>query len=141
MKISDYVFDIFRSKFEREDSLGRLVPIIVKLIGVDDYETYNDILRYIVQKTENNKKTCLLFDSEIELNISIEMEHYIYSELKKLNLSELKNEDIIIFNDENKNKKFTDSLFVLNLLMEDNKTYKTENEKLLSLTKIILYAY
>ncbi len=112
-----------------------------RFIGIDDVETYNDELKTLQFKSSELKNRCLIFDNEVLLNAEMELIEYIHNELQTMDISNIVNQDITIFDDYQINHKFLEGLqYVVNLGIYNEKFFN-ENIRNNFITKLIVWTY
>lgn len=112
-----------------------------RLIGIEDSTRYNDELRTLQSKCSELENTCLIFDREIKLSAEMELIQYIYNELQNMDITNIENQDITIFNDYNINCKFLKALqYTVNLGIS-NENFFNENIRNNFITKLIVWTY
>lgn len=112
-----------------------------RFIGIDDVATYNDELKTLQFKSSELEKGCLIFDNEVPLDAEMELIQYIYNELQTMDISNMINQDITIFEDYNVNRKFLEGLqYVVNSGVCNEKFFN-ENIRNNFITKLIVWVY
>lgn len=112
-----------------------------RFIGIDDVATYNDELKTLQFKSSELEKRCLIFDNEVPLDAEMELIQYIYNELQTMDISNMVNQDITIFDDYQVNHKFLEGLqYVVNLGVCNEKFFN-ENIRNNFITKLIVWIY
>ncbi len=112
-----------------------------RFIGVKDKDEYNNELKLLQLKSEEIKDKVIIFDNEIVLNAEMELIQYIYSELQTMNINDIINQDIIIFEDNNINNNFLNALqYTINLSIK-NENFFNENVRNNFITKLIVWVY
>lgn len=106
--------DIWKTNFERKGISESFKPIFVRYIGVENLNTYNNILKTIQIKSQENE--AYIFDNEIPYKPDFNLIKYLKNELITMDLGNLENQDITLFQDSNFNKKFLKALqYVVNI--------------------------
>ena len=58
---------MFRTIYERENSYRRFKPYFYRFIGVEDSSKYDDFIKTLESKCEEEKDKCIIFDGSIPL--------------------------------------------------------------------------
>lgn len=112
-----------------------------RFIGIEDFSTYNDELKTLQSKCSELENTCLIFDNEIVLSGEMELIQYIYNELQTMNINDMINQDITIFDDYKINNKFLEALqYTVNLAIY-NENFFNDNVRNNFITKLIVWTY
>ncbi len=112
-----------------------------RFIGIEDFFKYNDELKTLQSKCSELENACLIFDNEIVLSGEMELIQYIYNELQTMNINDLINQDITIFDDFQINNKFLEALqYAVNLGMK-NENFFNDNIRNNFITKLIVWTY
>ncbi|MEG0857465.1 MAG: YceG family protein [Terrisporobacter sp.] len=112
-----------------------------RFIGINDTKKYNDELKTLQFKSSELENTCLIFDNEVPLSGEMELIQYIYNELQTMNINDMINQDITIFDDYQVNNKFLEALqYVVNLGI-CNENFFNDNVRNNFITKVIVWAY
>ena len=112
-----------------------------RFIGVKDKEEYNNELKLLQLKCSEIESKSVIFDNEIPLSPEMELIQYIYNELQTMDINNIANQDITIFDDHEINNKFLSSLqYVVNLAIY-NENFFNENIRNNFITKLIVWTY
>ena len=111
---------MFRKKIERSDSNYYFEPCFYRVIGVEDSHNYNNILKTLNDRIEEYKDITLLFENSIPM---------------------LGEQDIVLFDDENINRIFLESLDYIIPLSIKNENFFNENIRNNFITKLIVWTY
>lgn len=120
---------------------GNFKPIFSRYIGVEDKETYCDILKTLEVKFSENKDKTLIFDSQIEMAGEFELIEFINNELKHMDIYNMEAQDITIFNDLEINNIFLKSLGYVVKLAVKNESFFNDSVRNNFITKLIVWAY
>ena len=77
-----------------------------RFIGIKDKDQYNNDLKLLQSKCDEIENKVIVFDNEMPLSGEMELIQYIYNELQTMDISNLINQDIVIFDDYNTNYSF-----------------------------------
>lgn len=115
--------------------------VFYRLIGLENKQEYNNELKLISVKCEEIQSQCILFDNDIPLSSEMELIKYIYNELNTMNIKDIVNQDIVIFDDNKINIKFLNALqYCIDLsLIKEN--FFNENIRNNFITKLIVWSY
>ena len=133
--------NMFMDKYSRKDINGQFASYFNRIIGVSNKENYDDILSTLNKKCYENSNVSLIFDGEIPLNGEIELIEYIYNELNSMNIFNIVNEDIVIFDDLAINTAFLEALQYTIELSVKNESFFNESIRNNFITKLIVWAY
>lgn len=131
---------MFRSKFEREKN-NKFEPYFLRFIGVENVNTYDNILRTLKEKCEEHKDKCIIFDNVLPLSGEMELMQYVYNELNTMNIRDMVNQDINIFQDQETNHKFLMAMDYIIPLAIEKENFFNENVRNNFITKVIVWAY
>lgn len=120
---------------------GNFKPIFSRYIGVEDKETYCDILKTLEVKFSENKDKTLIFDSQIEMTGEFELIEFINNELRHMDIYNMEAQDITIFNDPEINNIFLKSLGYVVKLAVKNESFFNDSVRNNFITKLIVWAY
>lgn len=132
---------IFRKKLERSNAEGDFQAYFYRFIGIEDKAIYNNILKTLDDKIEENKENTLFFDGSIPMIGEMELIQYVYNELNTMNISNIQNQDITLFDDLEINKKFLHSLNYVVQLSIKKESFFNENIRNNFITKLIVWTY
>ena len=132
---------MFTDKYSRKDINGQFNSYFNRSIGVSNKEDYDDILSTLNKKCYENRDISLIFDGEIPLNGEMELIEYIYKELTSMNIFNIIDEDIVIFDDLAINTTFLESLQYIVELSVKNENFFNDSIRNNFITKIIVWAY
>lgn len=141
MELINLTHSMFRKTFERTNDISEFKPYFYRFIGIDDEIKYNDILKTLQNKCMENNEACIIFDNDLPLEGEMELIQYIYNELNTMNIFNISNEDITIFNDPNINYKFLSSLEYVIKLAVNNENFFNDSVRNNFITKLIVWAY
>ena len=112
-----------------------------RFIGIKDKEQYNNDLKLLQSKCDEIENKVIVFDNEMPLSGEMELIQYIYNELQTMDISNLINQDIVIFDDYNTNYSFLKALqYSVNLAIK-NESFFNNNIRNNFITKLIVWAY
>ncbi|MGG5461312.1 YceG family protein [Clostridium sp. B9] len=139
--LGQVVFEMFKDRVSRVSRSGEFKPCFYRFIGVFDGNNYNDVLKTLEVKCEDKKDISLIFDGEIPLSGEMELIQYILNELNRMNVHNLKNEEINIFNNREVNSVFLRALdYVVSIAISKEK-FLNDNLRNNFITKLIVWAY
>ncbi|MGG7097813.1 YceG family protein [Clostridium sardiniense] len=140
INLQTIIHSMFRSKYDRRNN-GEFRPYFYRFIGVEDTENYDNLLKTIEVKCDEISDRKLIFDNGIPLNGEMELIEYIYNELSSMNIYNMANEDIIIFNDSQVNNIFLKAMDYVIPLSIKNENFFSDNVRNNFITKLIVWAY
>ena len=135
------IYSMFRKKIERSDSNYYFEPCFYRVIGVEDSHNYNNILKTLNDRIEEYKDITLLFENSIPMLGEMELIQYIYNELNTMDITNMQAQDIVLFDDENINRIFLESLDYIIPLSIKNENFFNENIRNNFITKLIVWTY
>ena len=91
------VNQLWKPNFERQGISEEFRPFFIAYIGVEDQKDYNNVLATLVDKAEQDEKHTIVFDNSIPFEVDFDFMNMIKSELGKIDLYHLKNEDLLMF--------------------------------------------
>lgn len=134
-------FAIWRTKYERQITGNGFKPLFNRYIGVDDKDSYNNILRTLYSKFEENKDKTIIFDGVVAMSGEFELIDYINRELITMNIYDMASQDIILFSDNEVNNIFLKALDYIIPLAIKNENFFNESVRNNFITKLIVWAY
>lgn len=112
-----------------------------RFIGIKDKQEYDNELKTLQLKCSEIENKVVIFDNEIPLSGEMELIQYIYNELQTMNLNDIVNQDITIFDNYEINNKFLLALqYVVDLSIK-NENFFNDNVRNNFITKIIVWTY
>lgn len=141
ISLKSVCFSMWRSKYERKISTGGFKPLFTRYIGVENKDNYNDILRTISSKFEENKDKTLIFDGNIEMTGEFDLIEFITKELATMDVYNMANQDIVLFDDVEVNNVFLKALDYIVPLAIRNENFFNESVRNNFITKLIVWAH
>ncbi|EKY28835.1 YceG family protein [Clostridium celatum] len=132
---------MFRTIYEREDSYRRFKPYFYRFIGVEDSSKYDDFIKTLESKCEEEKDKCIIFDGSIPLTGELELIQYIFNELASMDVYSMAYQDITIFNDFEINLKFLKALDYVIPIACAKENFFNDNVRNNFITKLIVWSY
>lgn len=141
MNLKSLCFNIWKSKYDRQGISSQYKPVFTRYIGVDDANEYPNIIKTLYEKS-NNCPYSIFFDRSIPMQAEFDLIIYVGNELKTMDITNLKSQDIVLFNDnEELNNVFLESLdFVVNLALKQEKFFN-QSEKNDFILKLIVWTF
>lgn len=140
MNLRTLCFSIWKSKYDRKGISSEYKPEFTRYIGVDDISEYPDILKTIYAKAESCPYA-IFFDRSIPMQAEFEIIQYVGSELKTMDVRNLKSQDITLFADADLNNIFLESLdYAVNLALKHEKFFN-ESSRNDFILKLIVWTY
>ena len=84
ISLSNVLFDIWKTKLERKGLLDEFHNVFYRFIGIEDESNYNDILKTLLKKIQENPSTTLYFENEISFEADFNFINNIKNELNTL---------------------------------------------------------
>lgn len=141
MDLEKLIHSMFRKKYERTNSYNEFVPYFKRYIGVEDIEKYNNLLKTMEERCNENKEVTIIFDNNIPMTAELELIEYIYNELKTMDIYNMAIQDITIFEDREINNKFLQALDYVIPLAIDKENFFNDNVRNNFITKLIVWTY
>ena len=141
MSLKNACFDIWKTNRDRQGINSSFKPLFVRYIGVENSNEYNNILKTFVEKCRDcDYAAC--FDGNIPMQAEFDLISYIGNELKTMDVYNLKNEDIVLFDkDLEWNNIFLQALdYVVNLALKQE-TFFNESTRNDFILKLIVWTY
>lgn len=133
--------NMFLVNSNRKKINGPFTPYFYRIIGVKNNENYDDVLATLKKKCDEHNDCTVVFDGQIPLSGEMELIEYIYGELNSMNVNNICNEEIIIFDDTEINQIFLQSLQYVILLAIKNENFFNETVRNNFITKLIVWTY
>ena len=134
-------FILWKKNYERQGIVPEFKTIFEAYIGVDKLDEYDDCLATINDKINNNKEHSLLFDNDITINADFAFINNIKEELKKIDLSNIKSTDIIMFSDEKLNDGFIAAFQYIVTKAINTEKFMNDSVRDNFLVKMLLFTY
>lgn len=141
ISLSNVLFDIWKTKLERKGLLDEFHNVFYRFIGIEDESNYNDILKTLLKKIQENPSTTLYFENEISFEADFNFINNIKNELNNMNINSLSTQNIKMFNDNEINNRFLEALeYTVNLAIKQE-NFLNENIRNNFIVKMLLYTY
>ncbi len=141
MDLKQITHSMFRKRFERTNGCKELEPYFYRFIGVDDISNYNDVIRTLEDKCIEHKDQCIIFDNNMPLEGELELIQYIYNELNAMDIRNMQNADIVLFDDLQVNMMFLKALDYVIPLAVSKENFFNDNVRNNFITKLIVWTY
>ena len=140
--LEDIISKVYTSKYNRENVFsGEFKNVFYRFIGVENTNNYNNILKKIQKKVNENIDVTIVFDNSIDLLGEMELIEYIYKEIENMDVYNISKEQINILNNIEINNKFLKALeYVCNLSI-NNENFFSESVRNNFITKLIVWGY
>lgn len=132
---------MFRTIYERSDKYNKLKPYFYRFIGTDNSLKYNDYIKTLESKCNEEKDKCIIFDGSIPLSGEMELIQYIFNELASMDIYKMTSQEIVIFNNSETNFKFLNALEYIISIACKKENFLNENVRNNFITKLIVWAY
>ena len=141
ISLKNVAFNIWKSKYDRQGIKNEYKPIFTRYVGVDNVGEYNDVLKTIYEKSQQCPYS-VFFDGSIPLKAEFDIITYVGTELKTMDVYNLKTQDIVLFDkNETLNKIFLEALdYVVNLALKQE-TFFNESVRNDFILKLIVWTY
>lgn len=139
--LGQVVFQMFKDRVSRASKNGEFKPYFYRFIGIFDGDNYNNILRTLQVKCEEKYDISIIFDCKIPLSGEMELIQYILSELNRMDVHNLKNEEINLFSNSEVNLVFLRALDYVVSIALSNETFLNDNLRNNFITKLIVWGY
>ena len=117
--LEDIISKVYTSKYNRENVFsGEFKNVFYRFIGVENTNNYNNILKKIQKKVNENIDVTIVFDNSIDLLGEMELIEYIYKEIENDYLNNRIDEYSILHDSKFKDfiiRKYTDELYGLTI--------------------------
>ena len=134
-------FDIWNSKEIRRGVQSSFHSLFIRYIGIENNQEYNDILKTFDTKIEENKDISILFTNEIPFPQNFQLLTDVSNGLQTIDVLNLKDDDIILFQNNTLNNIFIESLsYIINLAIS-NEHFINESTRNSFITKLVLWTY
>lgn len=134
-------YSMFKDRFHRRNNNNEFTPYFYRYIGVNDVNNYDNILRTLVEKCNEHDELCIIFDNMLPLSGEMELIQYIYNELNTMNINNIANEDINIFDNAEINSVFLQALNYVISLAIHKENFFNNNVRNNFITKLIVWGY
>ena len=140
ISLKNACFNIWKSNYDRKGINAQFKPLFIRYIGVENLNEYNDILKTFVEKI----KSCsyaVYFDGSIPIQAEFDIINYVGRELQTMNVTNLKTQDITLFQNKQWNDMFLEALdYVVNLAIKQEKFFN-DNVRNDFILKLIVWTY
>lgn len=136
--ISSYMFKNYR---DRTDGYEQFKPCFFRFIGADNEELYNNSIKALKEEIESHKEICVFFENTIPVNAEFELIQYIYNELDRMDVRNIKSQEIVLFQNENINRLFLEALNYVVLLSIKKENFFNDNVRNNFISKLIVWVY
>lgn len=140
MTFKQTCFNVWKSNFDRKNIQSTFKPVFTRYIGMYDASEYNDILKTYYEKFSSNDRA-VVFDNQIPMTPNFELISYVNKELQTMDIKDLKNQDITVFNNPEVNQIFLGALdyVVQKAIAQEN--FPNMSIRNNFIVKMILWAY
>ena len=135
------VHQLWKSKAERQGISTEFKPYFLGYIGVEDQREYNNILATLKSKAEEDEQHTVLFDNSLPFEVNFDFMNSIKSELERMDVFHLKNEDLLMFPDANYNQLFVSSVQEIINLAVQKENFPNDSVRNNFITKLLLHVY
>lgn len=140
MSLKTLCFNIWKSKYDRQGISSEYKPVFTRYIGVDNLNDYPNVLKTLIEKAKDCPYA-VFFDRTVPMQAEFEIITYVGAELKSMDVTNLKTQDIVLFDDVNLNKIFLEALdYVVNLALKQE-TFFNESARNDFILKLIVWTY
>lgn len=136
--IKKLVSHIWKTDFERKGLESKFTPVFYKIIGIENEKEYNGILSFLYKKASETKQV-LFFANEIEIEANFDLTTNLQHELNNMDLDNLSNADIIIFDNLELNKLFLEALETTVKLFDTINSFMNKSSKIDYIIKLIIW--
>lgn len=135
------ICNMFRKVDHRLDQFHSFKPYFYRFIGGDNNDNYNNSLKLLKDKIEEHKEVCIFFEKAIPMESEFELIQYIYNELEHMDIGNIRQQEIVLFKNENINTKFLEALDYVVSLSIKKENFFNENIRNNFITKLIVWVY
>lgn len=140
MSLRTLCFNIWKSKYDRQGIQSAFKPVFTRYIGTDDSGEFPDILKTLYEKAKDCPYA-VFFDRSVPMQAEFELITYISSELQHMDVTNMKSQDIVLFDNKELNQIFLESLdYVVNLALSQEK-FLNESTRNDFIMKLIVWTY
>lgn len=141
MSLKTACFDLWRTRYERKGIQSAFKPMFIRYIGVENPAEYNDVLKTLITKAQEDKAHTIYFDGQIPMTAEFNLLNSVKAELETMDVNHISKQDITLFADPELNKIFMESLeYVVNLAIKQE-NFPNNSVRNNFICKMILYAY
>lgn len=141
ISLKNLCFELWKTNHERQGLKSEFHPILIKYIGVDNINEYDNVIATLYDKASHDASHSIIFDSKIDLEFNFDLLNNIKSELGQMDVHHLGSQDITLFQDSHINTLFLKALeYTVNLSMKQE-TFMNDSVRNNFICKMILYAY
>lgn len=134
------VNQLWKPNFERQGISEEFRPFFIAYIGVEDQGDYNNVLATLVDKAKQDERHTIVFDNSIPFEVNFDFMNMIKSELGKMDIYHLKNEDLLMFPGDY-NQLFIRALQDVILLAIQREGFVNDSVRNNFITKLLLHVY
>lgn len=134
-------FNIWKTTFERKGIQSEFKPLFTRFIGVENINEYNNVLKTLQIKFEQNKDNCISFDGEIPLEANFDLINSVKKELQTMNINDIEHQDIVLFADPELNSLFLRALAYSVKLAISNENFFNESQRNNFIMKLIMWTF
>lgn len=129
VSLKNACFQIWNPMYERKGIQTEFRPLFVRYIGVEIQDEYNDILKTLATKLEENPERSLCFDGEIPLG-DAKIVSYFSEQLRSVDISHLTLADVTLFDGQPEwSSRYLDALNEALALATEKEHFFNENIK------------
>lgn len=131
---------IWKTNFERAGLGAIFKPVFMKVIGIEDTNDYNNILRFLYKKAEEFTG-CVFFADEVPCSQDFDMITYLSGELNYMDISNLSVCDISLFDNSEINKAFLSNLDIIVKMYEEHEGFRNQSVKIDFIVKMMMWMH
>ena len=140
MSLKELIFNLWKTRYERQGIRTEFRPVFTRYIGVESAE-YNDILKTLITKAKEDNEHCIVFDRDIPMQVNFDLINNTKRDLMEMDIRNLSTQDITMFADPELNQLFLNALeYTVNLAIQ-NESFANDNIRNDFITKMILNTF
>lgn len=140
MTLKEILFNLWKPRYERQGIKSEFKPVFARYIGIDATD-YNDVLKTLVSKANNDTSHCIVFDRDIPMQVDFNLINSTKQDLSTMDVTHLSTQDITMFPDRDLNNVFLKALeYTVNLAIK-NENFANNNVQDDFITKLILNTF
>lgn len=140
MNLRTLCFNIWKNKYERKGIASDYKPVFIRYIGVEDEQEYPKIIKTLYDRSKECEYS-VFFDGDIPMQAEFDIINYVGNELKTMDVTNLKSQDITLFDNPQLNGIFLESIDTIVNLAIKQESFSNDSVRNNFILQLIVWTY
>lgn len=140
MNLRTLCFNIWKNKYERKGIASDYKPVFIRYIGVEDEQEYPKIIKTLYDRSKECEYS-VFFDGDIPMQAEFDIINYVGNELKTMDVTNLKSQDITLFDNPQLNGIFLESIDTIVNLVIKQESFSNDSVRNNFILQLIVWTY